>query len=78
MSFITTEEISKEDIDDLVKRTSYCCIKANGFDFIKVGTLSGNGIAFDELDTPYQYFSIWSSNFIYSSPWVDKLNDWGI
>lgn len=76
--FFSTKEISEKDSNDLVKGALYCCIKDDGSNFIKVGTLSSDGIIIDELDTPYQYFSIWYFDLIYSSHWVDTLNDWGI
>lgn len=77
MSFISTEEISKEDLDNLPCGVLYCCSDDGKYELIKLGTI-WDDIIVDELDTPCQCFSIWSFDLIYGSKWVDTLNDWGI
>lgn len=77
MSFITTEEISKEDLDNQPKGCLYRRTEDGKYELIKFREI-WNNIIVDELDIPHQCFSIWSSDRLYGSKWVDTLNDWGM
>ena len=75
--FFSTEEIPKEDIDDLPKGSLYYCRTDDGkYSLIRFGEIWSD-IIVDELDPPYPYYSIWSYDLIYGSKWVDTLNNWG-